>query len=200
MGDLWTPGVSAAAHRAVFAVGRPYATGSQVLGEVTAGDARQQLWARIPVGHALALLSGMLRDVDLEDPSVEAAESGWAGELSEPVRSRALAAVRSGSRLLAPQLLLLAMQEALRFCPPGEARDDLNDVPMVLRAVWSIGDELGHARDEQTSWGGFPATLAADLLASQHFNTAARPLPLIGRTDSMWRHGWSPTVKPRLQA
>jgi hypothetical protein len=86
------------------------------------------------------------------------------------------------------------------LCPLGSARDDLSDVSLVLQAVWSIADELSRVRVDEACWGGIPATVAADVLANQHFNTVARPLPLVARTDAMWLHGWGETVKPRLRA
>jgi hypothetical protein len=200
VGDLWLPVGSVTAGTSWRSVGRPYTTGADILGEVTDRTARQQLWQHIPVQHAITLLAGMMRDVDLQDPSLEAAEAGWASQLDEPARTRAVNAVRSGRRLLPPQLLLLALLEALRFCPPGVSRADLSDLDLVLQAVWSIGDELGQTRDGDPEWGGLPAKLAAEMMANGYFNVTARPLPLIARTDAMWCHGWTPSVKPALQA
>ena len=38
------------------------------------------------------------------------------------------------------------------------------------------------------------ASLAAEFIASQHFNATAYPAPLAARTQVMWREGWSPAV------
>jgi hypothetical protein len=136
-------------------LGKPYCTGNEVFGDVTGPEGRQTLWERIPVGHALDLLSGMLRDLDLDVPSTAQVEAGWASPLSGDAAGRARAAVRQGRRLLPPQLLLVAVKEALRHCPAGNARGDLSDLDVVLQAVWSIGDELGQFRDDaEPLWGG----------------------------------------------
>jgi hypothetical protein len=141
----------------------------------------------------------MLRDIDLGDPSIQQVEAGWAAALSGAAGGRALTAVRGGRRLLPPQLLLVALKEALRDCPDGTSRGDLSDLDLVLQAVWSIGDELGTVRDaDEPRWGGLPASLAAEMMANQYFNVAARPLPLIARTQSMWRDGWATSVDPAL--
>ncbi|MFU8854949.1 hypothetical protein ACNAW0_28865 [Micromonospora sp. SL1-18] len=178
-----------------------YCNGEEILGEVIDRPVREQLWAGIPVGHALSLLSGMLRDLDLGDPPVQAVEASWTSALTGPARKRALDAVMAGRRLLPPQLLLVALKEALRYCPAGAARDDLSDLDLVLRAVWSIGDELGQVHDDnEPLWGGIKASLAAELMANQYFNVTAHPLPLIARTQATWRGGWAPSVDPQLQA
>ncbi|MFC4144800.1 hypothetical protein ACFO0M_00880 [Micromonospora mangrovi] len=182
-------------------MGRPYCTGKDIFSEVIGRASREQLWKRIPVVHAMGLLSGMLRDLDLGDPPTEAVEAGWASSLPEPAGARARAAIRSGRRLLPPQLLLVALKEALRFCPTGNARDDLVGLDLVLQAVWSIADELGQFRDAgEPRWGGLKASLAAELMANSYFNITAYPLPLIARTHAVWRSGWARSVKPQLQA
>src|SRR5262245_7120831 len=134
MSDLWLPpGAAASAGASWRRLGKPYCTGKEILGTVTVAADRPKLWARIPIGHALSLLSGMLRDIDLDDPSTSQVEAGWAAALSGTARERALRAVRRGRRLLPPQLLLVALKEALRDCPAGPSRDDLSDLDLVLQ-------------------------------------------------------------------
>jgi hypothetical protein len=176
-------------------LGRPYCTGAEIFGVVTDRSARELLWGQVPVGQALSLLSSMLRDLDLEEVPEAQVEAGWAAQLPGEAASLARAAIAKGRRLLPPQLLLVAVKEALRFCPSGQARDDLSDLDVVLQAVLSIADELGEVReDDEPLWGSLKATLAADLLANQYFNTTARPAPLMARTQVTWRQGWSSAV------
>ncbi|WP_328463716.1 hypothetical protein OHA21_38710 [Actinoplanes sp. NBC_00393] len=171
-----------------------------IFGEVMDRSAREQLWGQVQVGQALALLSGMLRDLDLGDVSPASVEAGWVSVLPRPAVTRAREALRDGRRLLPPQLLLVSMMEALRFCPAGSARDDLSDLDVVLRAVWSIADSVGQLRDEAgPRWGGLEASLAAEMMANQYFNVGAYPVPLFARAEVTWRSGWASSVDPQLQ-
>lgn len=184
-------------------LGRPYCTGAEVFGAMTDRSSRELLWERVPLGQALSLLSAMLRDLDLEDAPEAEVEHGWAAQLPGEAAWRARAAIARGRRLLPPQHLLVAVKEALTFCPPGQARGDLSDLDVVLQAALSIADELSQVREtNEPQWGGLRATLAAELLANQYFNVTARPAPLMARTQVTWREGWSPAVgeKERVRA
>lgn len=203
MGGLWVPGRLSTARTSWSLLGRPYRTGGEIFGVVTDRSSRVSLWRQLAIGQAVSLLSSMLRDLDLEDAPAATVEARWAAQLpGEPAR-RSRDAIANGSRLLPPQLLLIAVKEALAFCGPGPARDDVSDLDVVLQAVLSIADELGQVRDhDEPEWGGLKATLAAELLANGHFNVTARPAPLMARTQVTWRKGWSPAVreKERLRA
>ncbi|MFG1928946.1 hypothetical protein [Cryptosporangium sp. NPDC048952] len=197
--ELWLPPGVAGIESSWTVLGKPYCTAEEIFGEAMDSATRYQLWGRIPIGHALSLLSSMLRDLDLQALGIPAIEAGWAAALADHARTQALAAIRQGRRLLPPQLLVVAVKEALRYCPAGASRDDLSDLGLVLQAVWSIGDEVGHVLDEDApTWGGLPASLAAEMMANQYFNVTARPLPLIARTQAMWRDGWGLSVDPGL--
>jgi hypothetical protein len=140
----------------------------------------------------------MLRDLDLEDDPTAMVEARWAAQLPDQAARRARDAIANGRRLLPPQLLLIAVKEALTFCGPGRARDDLSKLDVVLQAVLSIADEVGQVRDrEEPEWGGLKATLAAELLANGYFNVTARPAPLMARTQVTWREGWSTAVREK---
>jgi hypothetical protein len=196
VGGLWIP----ATRSPWVDVGGAYCTGESIFGEPIDRATRHQLWEQVPVGQAMGLLSAMLRDLDLGD-TTEAVEARWAHQLPAPVRTQALAAARSGSRLFPPQLLLVALKDALRYCPAGEPRGDASDLDLVLRAVWSIADELGKVRNaSEPQWGGIQESLAAEMMANSYVNTAARPLPMIARTSHLWRHGWASSVSRRLRA
>lgn len=195
MGGLWVPGRPPKARSSWSLLGRPYCTSAEIFGAVTDRSARELLWGQVPVGQALSLLSAVLRDLDLEDVPEAEVEAGWAAQLPGEAALRARAAIAKGRRLLPPQLVLVALKEALASCPPGPANDDLSDLDVVLRAVLSIADELGQVReDDEPLWGGLQATLAAELLANQYFNVTARPAPLMARTQVTWREGWSSAV------
>jgi hypothetical protein len=184
-------------------VGRRYCTGAEIFGGTTDREAREQLWAQVPVGHALALLSGMLRDLDLAEGPTGRIETAWAATaLTQEAAGRARAVVEGGARLLPPQLLLIGVKEALRYCPPGPARDDLSDCDVVLQAVLSIADEIDPLRQDEPLWAGLPASLAAETIANQHFNATAYPASLGARTQVTWREGWSAVVRDtnRLRA
>jgi hypothetical protein len=200
MNTLWRPPTAADIANTSWArLGRPYCTGADILGETTDTTTRRQLWEGVPVGHALNLLGTMLRDLDLQDPSTIEIEAGWVSALPAAAQTRAVAALRRGRRLLVPQALLAGVKEALRHCPAGGDRGDLSDLDVVLRAVWSIGDEWDQIPEAgEPVWGAIPVSLAAEMVANQHFNVTARPLPMIARTQSVWRGGWSTAVKPAL--
>jgi hypothetical protein len=119
MGDLWVPGRPMMARSSWSLLGRPYCTGAEIFGAVTDSSSRELLWGQVPVGQALSLLSAMLRDLDLEDVPEAEVEAGWAAQLPREAASRARAAIAKGRRLLPPQLLLVALKEALISCPPG---------------------------------------------------------------------------------
>jgi hypothetical protein len=197
MRGLWVPGHPPVARSSWSLLGRPYCRGAEVFGVATDRSARERLWAQIPVGHALALLSGMLRDLDLADAPVGSVEAGWAAATSGKAAAQARAVIARSGRLLPPQLLLVGVKEALRYCPPGAARDDLSDLDTVLRAVLSIADEIGQVREDGPLWGGLVGSLAAEMIANQHFNATAYPAPLMARTQVTWREGWSPSVRER---
>lgn len=200
MGGLWVPGRPPMARSSWSLLGRPYCTGAEIFGAVTDRSSRELLWGQVPVGQALSLLSAMLRDLDLEDVPEAEVEAGWAAHLPGEAASRARAAIAKGQRLLPPQLLVVALKEALISCPPGPASDDLSNLDVVLKAVLSIADELGQVREEdEPQWGGLKATLAAEMLANGYFNVTARPAPLMARTQVTWREGWSSAVDEKEQ-
>jgi hypothetical protein len=130
------------------------------------------------VGQAVSLLSSVLRELDLGDSSPQAVELGWAAGFTGDTAARIQAAIVGGRRLLPPQVLLVAIKEALRYCAAGPASDDFSGREVVLRAAWGIADEF---------------------MASQYFNVVAHPLPLMARTQAMWRNGWAPSVSARVQ-
>ncbi|MFC8615993.1 hypothetical protein ACFT9M_06190 [Micromonospora purpureochromogenes] len=144
----------------------------------------------------------MLRDLDLADAPVTSVEAAWVkAALSGEPAVRARTAIARGLRLLPPQLLLVAIKEALRYCSPGPAQDNLTGSGTVVQAVLSIADEVGEeVREEGPLWGGVVASLASEIIANQHFNAMAYPAPLIARTQAVWREGWPKSISGKLQS
>ncbi len=178
-----------------------YVTAVEILDRPVPLAERVQLWASMPVGQALSLISSVLKDLDLATKPAREVEVGWVGHAdSVKLRGQLLAALRDGRRVLVPQLLLLAAVEAIEYCPSGDPTDDFAGLDQVLEAHLGIAGELDAPRSGE-DWGGLDSGLAAELVAQHHFGHTADAIDQLAWIHENWRTPWSqPTVKKELIA
>lgn len=173
-------------------------------------ETRREIWSRLPRDQALVLLAQMLADVDLSvlpGPIQYEADEAWASRVTTPsLRTRIQLGLRpvSGrqSVLLAPQLLLSAVGEAIRFCPDGIQEDSFKGTDGILACLLGIADDLEVGDDALASspptaelWGGLDPRLATDLIANQHFNRYSPLHHLMAAAERRWSEHW-PSITP----
>ena len=175
-----------------------YVYADEVLGHAVPLVDRMKLWSSVPAGQALALISSMLKDLDLPG-AAGPVEAAWVGQVSSPQLSAGLRTVlRDQRRVLAPQLLLLAIIEALDHCPAGDPTGDFTGLDEIFQAVLGIAGEANAPRTSE-DWGTLDSGLAAELVAQHYFGHTADPIDQLAWVHDNWRTPWSrPTVKDEL--
>lgn len=177
-----------------------YVYADEVLGHAVPLSDRVQLWSSVPMGQALTLISSMLKDLDLPGAAAPA-EAGWVAQVSSAeLLSGLQAALRDQRRVLAPQLLLLALIEALDHCPAGDPTGDFTGLEEIFQCVLGIAGEADAPRAGE-DWGTLDSGLAAELVAQHYFGHTADPIDQLSWIHANWRTPWSrPTVKDELIA
>lgn len=180
-----------------------YLTATDVLGRRIAADERDALWSGVTVDQALNLLAQMLRDVDKVVTGPEESERrqlGWAGALTSPLREQVLTVLSRRRPLLAPQILLLAICEALEKCPDGPPRDDLVGLDDVMMAVLGIAglDETDESSSDSPTRRSFE--LSVEIAANANFNKSTEVAHLVTESDFMWRREWPSTVPAKVRS
>jgi hypothetical protein len=121
-------------------------------------------------------------DVDLQ---LEAAGKMFA----EPARTKVQNLIRTGYRLLAPQVLLAVIKAALLVSPagtPARADNNTGSNPFTL-AMLSVADRLGVQADGDGGlWGSYPADLSLEVARNQSFNADHNFGSLLARYHRLW--------------
>ncbi|MGF9648365.1 hypothetical protein AAIH32_10350 [Pseudarthrobacter oxydans] len=168
-----------------------YTTASEMLGHPIGERQRAKLWSQVSDEQVLFLVAKILADIDLssatERPEVDVR---WAKRVSDKdLRDRLLVSTHLGSTLFAPQLLLLAVREALANCPPGPPTRDTRGLDLVVRCLLGIGDEASSTR-RSDNWGGLPGGLAGEMIANQNFNRSVNIGHQLTWIDRAWFQRW----------
>lgn len=176
-----------------------YVTADEILGRPVPFAERVQLWSSMPVGQALALISSMLKDLDLTTKPAREIEAGWVAQVgSGKMKAELLSALRDSRRVLVPQMLLLAAVEAIEHCPPGDPTDEFAGLDQVVEALLGIAGDSDAPRSGE-DWGGLDSGLAAELVAQQHFGHTSDVIDQLAWIHENWRTPWShPPVKEEL--
>jgi hypothetical protein len=182
---------------------------------LTAGDLglsfprqeRERIWARLPLDHVLVLLATMLADADTNGQLAgdgRDIDNEWAARIDEPtLRRRVQIGVTLHNVLIAPQLLVLAIREALELCPPGSPLGNYAGTGAIVACILGIGDEEQAGRDgaaEPSRWAGFDPELAADLVANLHFNRTIALHHLMAAAEDTWAKPWPDLIASRDRA
>lgn len=120
-------------------------------------------------------------DIDLQ---LEAAGKMFIG----PARTKVQNLIRTGYRLLAPQVLLAVIKAALLVSPAGTpARaDDKGPNPFTF-AMLGVADRLGvRANGNGGQWGSYPADLSLEVVRNQSFNVGHNFGSLLARYQRLW--------------
>jgi hypothetical protein len=106
----------------------------------------------------------------------------------EPALTRVQNLIRSGYRLLAPQILLAVIKAALLVSPPGiPARADNNGPNPFTFAMLGMADRLGIQPDESgEQWGSYPADISLEVARNQSFNADHNFGALLARYQRLW--------------
>jgi hypothetical protein len=121
-------------------------------------------------------------DVDLQ---LEAAGKMF----TEPTRTKVQNLIRTGYRLLAPQVLLAVIKAALLVSPAGTpARADNNTGPNPFTlAMLGVADRLGvQGNGNGGLWGSYPADLSLEVARNQSFNADHNFGSLLARYQRLW--------------
>lgn len=177
-------------------VAQVYTTASEMLGGPINRSQRAKLWGQISDEQALFLIAKILADIDLSTVANRAeVDIRWARGVAEKnLRDRLLVSTHLGSTLFAPQLLLLAVREALADCRPGPPSKDLEGFDLVVRCLLGIGDEASSTR-RPDSWGGLPGGLAGEMIANLNFNRAVNIGHQLTWIDRAWFQEWPESNK-----
>lgn len=168
-----------------------YTTAGEMLGDLIPESERAKLWSQISEEQALVVIAAILSDIDLSLGQEKAeVDRRWASRVSNTyVRDRLLVSSHLGRTLFAPQLLLIAVREALNHCPPGPPTNDVTGLDVVVLCLLGIGDEASSTMG-QDSWGGLPGGLAAEMIANQYFNRSTSIGHQLTWIDRAWFHDW----------
>jgi hypothetical protein len=107
----------------------------------------------------------------------------------EPPLRKVQDLVRSGARLLAPQVLLAVIKAALLVSPAGTpGRADNNQGPNPFSfAMLGVADRLGvQAKGNGGLWGSYPADLSLEVARNQSFNADHNFGSLLARYQRLW--------------
>lgn len=161
---------------------------------------REHLWAQVPLEHALVLLASMLADADTNGQLAGGRrdiDGEWASRIKdETLRVKVQLGLTLRNVIIVPQLLVLAIREALQQCPPGPPRGDWEHTDLLIACLLGIGDDEHAVQDKPgVRWAGLEARLAADLVSNIYFNRAIALHHLMATTESTWTMPW-PTLAP----
>lgn len=183
---------------------RTYLTASD-LGLRASRDMRKRLWGTLPRDQALVLMASMLADVDSNGQLAGGRrdiDREWAARIEDPnLRQSVQLGLTLHNVLLAPQLLLLAIREALEMCPSGPAMNSDSGTEVVVACLLGIGDEEQAGRvaaGDATRWAGMDPKLAADLLANMYFNRSIALHHLMATAEDTWTRPW-PDLAPEAE-
>ena len=167
-------------------------------------ETRERLWGTIPRDQALVLLASMLADADSNGQLAgdrRDIDRDWVARIEDPnLRQRVQIGLTLRNVLLAPQLLVLAIREALELCPHGPALNGASGTDAVIECLLGIGDEEQAGRvaaGDPTRWAGLDPKLAADLVANMYFNSSIALHHLMATPEAIWTSPW-PDLAPRL--
>ncbi len=120
-------------------------------------------------------------DIDLQ---LEAAGKMF----TEPALTKVQNLVRTGYRLLAPQVLLAVIKAALLVSPAGTpARADDKGLNPFTFAMLGVADRLGvHGNGNGGLWGSYPADLSLEVARNQSFNADHNFGSLLARYQRLW--------------
>ncbi len=106
----------------------------------------------------------------------------------EPALTKVQNLIRSGYRLLAPQILLAVIKAALLVSPPGTpARADDNGPNPFTFAMLGVADRLGMQPDESGElWGSYPTDVSLEVARNQSFNADHNFGALLARYQRLW--------------
>jgi hypothetical protein len=167
-----------------------YLTGTEVLGRPLT-DAELDKWLKAAtdehfIMEAAVWLARLEHHGSLDvDFQLEAASSMFA----EPARTKVQNLIRTGARLLAPQVLIGVMKAALLVSPAGvPARAENNNGPNpFVFAMLGVADRLGlQANGDGGLWGSYPADLSLEVARNQHFNANHNFGSLLARYQRLW--------------
>lgn len=105
--------------------------------------------------------------------------------------------------LIAPQMVVLAIREALELCPPGPPMDHHAGTGAVIACILGVGDEEQAGRDgtaDPSRWAGLDPALAADLVANLHFNRTIALHHLMAAAEDTWTQPWPDLTAPADRA
>jgi hypothetical protein len=90
----------------------------------------------------------------------------------EPALTKVQNLIRSGYRLLAPQVLLAVIKAALLASPPGAPAQVYSNGPNPFTfAMLGVADQLGIQPEESGElWGSYPADISLEVARNQSFN------------------------------
>ncbi len=137
------------------------------------------------VMEAAAWLAQLERHGSLDvDFQLDAAAKMFVG----PALTRVQNLIRSGYRLLAPQILLAVIKAALLVSPPGPpAQADPTGPNPFTFAMLGMADRLGIQPDESGElWGSYPADISLEVARNQSFNADHNFGALLARYQRLW--------------
>jgi hypothetical protein len=171
--SLWIPSGSTARRSANASAARgemaggmlasTYMAADEILQQVLPAEYVAGRLGEVAGGDVLVQIARILVDVELHTESYEEVDERWARQLfTGDALDRVQQRLAIGSRLIVPQLLLIAAKLALLVGGPGVPSDSPNSgVAEAILTMLSVADFLG-ARDDASlgRWGGLPTGLA----------------------------------------
>jgi len=153
---------------------QPFATGTELIGQLTPIPVVRELLARRSLTHALAFCGHWLAaDEPAEDTAAVDREYVETYFADPGLVARAKRLIRRRHRILFPQALLALAKAALLFCPERQPAGEPDTEEPLVAALMGISDYLG-ARNELAAfgapWGALPSKLSLEFVANQYFN------------------------------
>lgn len=175
-----------------------YATAREVIGNELPERRRAKLWSQVGDEHALVIVAQILAELDEQSTLLEPSSDvdlRWAGLVkNKSLRDRLIMARKVfGNKILAPQIILLAIVEILTHCPSGPPQGTFDGLDIIMACMLGIGDEA-RARTDGVSWGGLDAGLAAELIANQNFHQSMSVAEQLAWVKQSWLQDWPETI------
>jgi hypothetical protein len=164
-------------------------------------ETRKQMWSHVPREHALVLLASMLAETDTNGQLAGARKDvhgNWASRIHEhALRQRVQIGLTLHNVLIASQLVVIAIREAIEHCEAGPPRFNDDYLDVLIACILGIGDEeqAGRRQGNTDEWAGLDPVLAADLVSNIHFNRSVALHHLMAHADSTWTQPW-PDLTP----
>lgn len=175
-----------------------YITAREVAGRDIPEDLRAQLWRQVNNEQALVIIARMLADLDEQSTRLHPegdVDLIWAAAIENNEMRNRLMLFRKkyGRKILAPQIMLLAISEVLEYCPRGPSLGTDEGLDVIIACMLGIGDEAA-ARTDNVPWGVLDAGLAADLIANQHFHQSLSVAEQMSWVLQSWLQEWPDNV------